>query len=51
MLVKKSWITVEPVKVGPWHFKMSKWKGFFLFGFIPVYVYCWDYTYEKYGPE
>lgn len=30
-----------------WNYKITKWRGLFLFGIIPLYVWVVNYEYSK----
>jgi hypothetical protein len=46
MLVKYSWITVQKVRKGIWKRKITHWSGLFLLGFIPIFIWDVNYTYD-----
>ena len=49
MFVRYHWITVKRVhfQYEPhWSRKVTKWRGLFLFGILPLAIWCVEYTYE-----
>jgi hypothetical protein len=48
MIVEKKWITNKRIYSLPgYRYKESKWTGWFLFGFIPLFIRCDSVTYLK----
>lgn len=46
MIVQHAWITRKKIDFNSWRYKLTKWRGLFLFGFIPLYLWVVDYEYS-----
>jgi len=38
MIVKRTWIKTKYIDAYPAHYRKLLWEGWFLFGFIPLYM-------------
>ena len=47
MIVQHAWITKKKVDLNLWNYKITKWRGLFLFGFIPLYMWVVEYEYGR----
>lgn len=52
MIIQYAWMTASKCDIHygleHWTRKQTKWRGLFLFGFIPLYIWVIDYQYKEY---
>lgn len=48
MIVIRRWTTVQEITLVKWNRKVSQWRGVYLFGFIPLHIEEYEFSYEIY---
>ena len=48
MILQKSWFTVKKIKYHPvFNYKKVWWRGWFLFGFLPLFIKATETEYSN----